>query len=147
MLGFHAAVTRCRPDNTPAGGWHPEEKLSPLEALRGYTRDAAVAAFREDELGSLLPGFLADLTVLEQDPVTADPSTVASIRVLGTVVGGVAVFAPADSPLFGTLPRPRVGAAAASPAALAAAAAWDRRFVEDTAEDSFQFRVPGEAWV
>eukprot|EP00629_Pelagomonadales_sp_RCC1024_P000445 CAMPEP_0119271726 /NCGR_PEP_ID=MMETSP1329-20130426/8199_1 /TAXON_ID=114041 /ORGANISM="Genus nov. species nov., Strain RCC1024" /LENGTH=526 /DNA_ID=CAMNT_0007271777 /DNA_START=96 /DNA_END=1672 /DNA_ORIENTATION=- len=73
LLGFHAAVTRETPANAPAGGWHPEQRLTPLEALRGYTRDAAVASFREGELGALLPGYLADLTVLAEDPVTVAP--------------------------------------------------------------------------
>ena len=36
LLGLHAGITRERPDGTPRGGWHPEERLTPLEALRGY---------------------------------------------------------------------------------------------------------------
>ena len=37
LLGLHAGITRERPDGTPRGGWHPEERLTPLEALRGYS--------------------------------------------------------------------------------------------------------------
>ena len=136
LLGLHAGITRERPDGTPAGGWHPEERLTPLEALRGYTHHAAFAAFRENELGALEPGYAADVTLLAADPVTCDPARLPDLAVLGTIVGGDVVYAAPRGPLAG-LARPRRAFAGPrlSERALIAAAAWERRLVADTAED------------
>ena len=49
--GIYAAITRQDAEGQPAGGWHPEQKLSLEETLRGYTAGAAYAAFAEDRLG------------------------------------------------------------------------------------------------
>ena len=65
--GIHAAVTRQRRDGTPSGGWYPEQKLSLAEAIWGYTMGAAIASGQENDQGSLTPGKLADLIVLDQD--------------------------------------------------------------------------------
>ena len=136
LLGLHAGITRERPDGTPRGGWHPEERLTPLEALRGYTSDAAFAAFREKELGALDPGYKADITLLAADPVTCDPALLPDLAVLGTIVGGDVVFAAPRGPLAG-LARPRRAFAGPrlSERVLIAAAAWERRLVADNAED------------
>ena len=134
LLGLHAGITRERPDGTPRGGWHPEERLTPLEALRGYTRDAAFAAFRETELGALEPGYAADITLLAGDPVTCDPARLPGLAVLGTIVGGDVVYAP-RGPLAGLARPRRAGSSRLSERALLAAAAWERRLVDDTAED------------
>ena len=136
LLGLHAGITRERPDGTPKGGWHPEERLTPIEALRGYTHDAAFAAFREKELGALEPGYAADITLLAADPVTCDPALLPGLAVLGTIVGGDVVYAAPCGPLAG-LARPKRAFAGArlSERALVAAAAWERRLVDDTAED------------
>ena len=37
LVGIHAAVTRQRADGTPAGGWHPGERVTAAEALNAYT--------------------------------------------------------------------------------------------------------------
>ena len=135
MLGLHAGITRERPDGTPKGGWHPEERLTPIEVLRGYTHDAAYAAFRDEELGTLEPGYAADITLLAADPITCDPARLPDLAVLGTVVGGDVVFAAPRGPLAG-LARPRRAVSTRlSERALIAAAAWERRLVDDTAED------------
>ncbi|CAH0376873.1 unnamed protein product [Pelagomonas calceolata] len=136
LLGLHAGITRERPDGTPSGGWHPEERLTPLETLRGYTADAAFAGFSENELGALEPGYKADITVLAADPVTCDPARLPGLAVLGTVVGGDVVYAAPRGPLAG-LARPKRAFAGPrlSERALSAAAAWERRLVDDTAED------------
>jgi cytosine/adenosine deaminase-related metal-dependent hydrolase len=131
-------------DGTPAGGWHPEERLTPLEALRGYTRDAAFAAFREKELGALEPGYAADVTLLAADPVTCDPKNLPGLAVLGTIVGGDVVHAP-RGPLAGLARPRRAFAGRLSERALAAAEAWDRRLVEDWAEDKMWKRPWGKS--
>ncbi|MBL8959388.1 MAG: amidohydrolase family protein, partial [Gemmatimonadetes bacterium] len=55
----------------PDGGWYPGERMTPEEALRGYTSWAAFAAFDEARGGQLAPGRRADFTVLSTDPLTA----------------------------------------------------------------------------
>ncbi|MDR2456852.1 MAG: amidohydrolase [Deltaproteobacteria bacterium] len=69
-----------------------EERLDPLSALRAVTADAAYLAFEEDRKGRLKKGFLADLAVLSDNPLTAPSEKIAQIKVLATVVGGETVF-------------------------------------------------------
>ncbi len=91
-LGLYAATTRTDAEGLPIGGWHPEEKLTAYEALRGFTLDAAYAGFAEDEVGSLEVGKRADFVVLAQDPLAIDPARLNELDVLGTWVDGEAVY-------------------------------------------------------
>lgn len=91
-LGLHAAATRSDAEGQPPGGWRPEEKLTPWEALRGFTLDAAYAGFAEDEVGSLEAGKRADFVVLAEDPLAVEPARLRALRVLATYVDGRAVF-------------------------------------------------------
>jgi predicted amidohydrolase YtcJ len=91
FLGIHAAVTRRRLDGSPGlTGWRSENnaRLTVQEALHGYTVGPAYAAGREHRLGRLLPGFLADLLVLNQDIFSIDPMAIAETRPLGVMIGG-----------------------------------------------------------
>jgi predicted amidohydrolase YtcJ len=93
LAGIHAAVTRRRADGSPGpGGWRPEQRLSVEQAVRAYTVAAAYAAGREKELGSIAPGKLADLTVLDRDIFSIDPHEIRNTRVSATVVGGRLVY-------------------------------------------------------
>ncbi len=67
LLGFYAAVTRQDEKGEPEGGWYPDQRLSRQEALRGFTLDAAYAAFMEERVGSLEPGKRADFVILSKD--------------------------------------------------------------------------------
>ncbi len=87
FIGIHAAVTRER-DGQPAGGWHPEARLSLHESLLGFTHGPAYAARMEDRLGKLAEGFLADLIVLDRDIYQVEPEEILELKVLGTMVGG-----------------------------------------------------------
>ncbi len=58
-------------------------------ALRGFTQGPAYAAGMEHDLGTLAPGFLADLLVLDRDLTTISPDEILETRVLGTMIGGV----------------------------------------------------------
>jgi predicted amidohydrolase YtcJ len=87
--GLHAAVTRQRLDGSPgASGWYPEQRLTILEAIGGFTTGAAFAAGMEDRLGRLSPGYLADLLVLDTDPFECPPSQIADIQPRATMVNG-----------------------------------------------------------
>jgi len=91
--GLHAAVTRRRGDGSPAPeGWYPDQKLTISEALLGFTSGPAYAAYLENQLGRLAPGFLADLTILDNDPFHCEPEAIKEIRPLATMVGGKWVY-------------------------------------------------------
>jgi len=87
--GLHAAVTRQRADGSPSPeGWYPEQRLSIKEALLAYTQGAAYAAGTENQYGKLLPGFWADLVVMNTDPFSCTPEELREIQVMGTMVNG-----------------------------------------------------------
>jgi len=69
FYGLHAAVTRRDKTLQPAGGWYPEQNMTPEEAVRGYSTWAAYASFQEQETGVLAPGRWADITVMDIDPL------------------------------------------------------------------------------
>lgn len=99
FLGIYAAVTRQNLDGEPAGGWHPRERLSRMDALRSMTIDAAYASFHEGTRGSLSPGKFADLIVLDRDVLTCAPADIPGTRVLMTMVGGEFVFKDHEKPM------------------------------------------------
>lgn len=92
MLGFYAAVSRRDLDDWPEGGWHPEQKLSREEALRGFTLDAAYAGFMEDQVGSLSPGKRADMVILDRDIMQVDENLLPQTVVLETWLDGRQVY-------------------------------------------------------
>ena len=95
LIGIHAAVTRQR-DGEPAGGWHPEARLSVRESILGFTQGAAYAAGMEDRLGKLASGYLADLIVLDRDIYSIEPEEILELKVLGTMVDGAWRFREID---------------------------------------------------
>jgi predicted amidohydrolase YtcJ len=65
----------------------PEQRIDAMQARRGVTIDAAYQHFEEHEKGSLEPGKLADLVILDRSPLD-DPERIDQIRVLETIIGG-----------------------------------------------------------
>jgi predicted amidohydrolase YtcJ len=92
IAGMDAAVNRRTIDGANPGGWFPQQRISPVEALSAYTSGAAYAAFEEKEKGSLTRGRLADFVVLSRDVLSIDPSEIVKTQVDLTVVGGRVVF-------------------------------------------------------
>jgi predicted amidohydrolase YtcJ len=92
LLGLYAARTRTHPDGNPRGGWLPHERLDGRAALELYTTAGAYAAFQEAELGRIAVGFLADLAVLDGDPIDCAPADLLRMRTLLTVLGGRIVY-------------------------------------------------------
>jgi predicted amidohydrolase YtcJ len=91
--GIHAAVTRRRVDGSPGPeGWYPEQRLTVEEAVYAYTLGAAQAAAMERLLGSLSPGKLADLVVLDRDVFTCEPMQISETRVIATMIAGQFVY-------------------------------------------------------
>ena len=85
LLGIHDMVNQRTGDGQ---AFNPQEALSAEEALRCYTLNSAHAAFDEDIKGSITPGKLADLAVLDRDLTAIDPEGIAETVVEATMVGG-----------------------------------------------------------
>lgn len=92
FFGIYAAVTRQDQKGWPPGGWYPSEKLTLAEAIRGFTLDAAFAAFEETSRGTIEPGKLADLTIVEGDLYAMPESELHRAKVRYTVVDGKVVY-------------------------------------------------------
>lgn len=90
---LYASVTRQTLDGVPPGGYESTQKMTRAQALRSYTLDAAYGAFREEDLGSIAVGKLADLTVFDQDLMTVPDSALLDTRVLMTIIDGEVVYA------------------------------------------------------
>ena len=92
VLGLDAAVNRRTIDGANPDGWVPEQKITLEETLRAYTEGGAKAGFKEDRLGRIAPGMLADLTLFDRDVLRADPKALGDTRVDMTVVGGKVAY-------------------------------------------------------
>lgn len=91
-LGLYAAVTRQDRAGQPPGGWFPDQRLTVVEALRGFTADAAYAGHDEDEVGRLAPGLRADFVVLDEDPMASPAAGLDELHIRSTWVDGKPVF-------------------------------------------------------
>jgi hypothetical protein len=69
-----------------------DERLTPLEALKAITIWGAYQHFEESTKGSIEVGKLADLVILDKNPLTVDPSTINQIVVLETIKDGKTVY-------------------------------------------------------
>jgi predicted amidohydrolase YtcJ len=91
LLSMQTAVTRRMRDGGEVLA--PDERITPAQALRAVTIDAAWQCGFEEEIGSLEVGKYADIVVLDKNPLTIDPDSIGSIKVLETYVGGERKFA------------------------------------------------------
>lgn len=88
------AVNRITPSGRVAG---PEERIGVEDALRAITIEAAYSWQKENELGSICPGKIANFTVLDQDPLSVDPMKLNDIPIWGTVFEGRIFPIPANA--------------------------------------------------
>ena len=97
--GIHLAAGSDTPSDDPSpaeGLWSavsrpglsPTERLTPIEAISGYTRGAAYASFSENDEGTLEPGKWANLAILDRDPFESPPEALRKLRVVQTIVRG-----------------------------------------------------------
>jgi len=85
IASFYSTVTR---KDASGEAFYPEQAMSREEALRSYTINNAFAAHEEDIKGSLTPGKLADITILDQDIMVVAEEQIKNTNVLYTIVGG-----------------------------------------------------------
>lgn len=90
--GMHAAVTRQQRDGQPADGWYPEERISIEQAVWGYTMGNAIVSGQQRALGSLSPGKLADLVVLDRDILEIPADEILDTQVVMTLFDGEIVY-------------------------------------------------------
>ena len=85
LMGLQGMVTR---KGWNGEVWGPSQKITVMEGLRVLAANGAHATFEEDIKGTLSPGKLADMVVLDGDPAAVDPEKIKDIRVQQTIVGG-----------------------------------------------------------
>jgi predicted amidohydrolase YtcJ len=90
--GLAWAQLRRRPGRRDDPPFEPEQRLTGLQALEGYTSAAATVVGDQDAGGRIAPGRRADLTAFASDPVDTPPDDLVDVPVRLTVVGGRVVF-------------------------------------------------------
>ena len=91
LAGIAAGVLRTIDD---AARWRPEEALTVEQALHATCVTPAWLSHDERRRGKLIPGYLADLVVLDRDPFACEPEELREVQVVATMVGGRWVHNP-----------------------------------------------------
>jgi predicted amidohydrolase YtcJ len=89
LIGIQAAIHRLSSTGEHVGG---SEKIKPAAALQMYTLNAARATFEETIKGTITPGKLADLVILNEDPTRLAADGFKNLRVDKTLIGGKVVW-------------------------------------------------------
>ncbi|WP_134704333.1 amidohydrolase [Ammoniphilus sp. YIM 78166] len=92
MRQLYTAITRVDNSGNPESTWLPEQKITLAEALRAYTIGSAYGSFREDELGTIEEGKLADVIVLDRNLFTVPPEEWLEVKVKLTMGDGKIIF-------------------------------------------------------
>jgi predicted amidohydrolase YtcJ len=90
--GIQEFLTRETPEGTPRDGWHPNERITLPAAIKAYTLDSAYRDRRENILGSIEVGKLADMIIISQNLFKVAPMQIGNTKVLTTIVGGKVVY-------------------------------------------------------
>jgi predicted amidohydrolase YtcJ len=85
LAGIRSGVLRTLDDRS---AWHPEQAVSVEQALLATCVAPAWLAYEEHRRGKLVPGYFADLVVLDRDPLEIEPDELADVQVVATMVGG-----------------------------------------------------------
>jgi predicted amidohydrolase YtcJ len=85
LAGIRAGVLRTLDERA---AWHPEQAVTVEEALAASTVNPAWLARDDRRRGKLVPGFYADLVVLDRDPLACEPEELAEIHVVATMLAG-----------------------------------------------------------
>ncbi len=92
LSNLYCAVTRKRLDDKSAPGFNELECLSLAQAINAYTVGSAYAEHMEGKKGRLLPGYIADLVILDRDIFEISPDTIKDANVILTMVEGHIVY-------------------------------------------------------
>jgi predicted amidohydrolase YtcJ len=92
IQGIYAAATRRTLDGAHPDGWVPGEKVPVEEAVRAYTAGGAYAEFAEAVKGTIEPGKMADLVLLDRNIFIIPPADIGGTKVLMTVFDGRIVY-------------------------------------------------------
>ena len=84
IMGLHALVDR--------NGFIPEQCITVEEALKTYTINAAYAAFEENIKGTIEEGKLADLVILDKNPLEVSKDKIKEIQVVETFIRGKSIY-------------------------------------------------------
>jgi len=90
LAGIADAVRRARPGSRDV--FHPEQRITAVEALHAFTVGPAIASGQESSRGRLLPGFPADLVVLSQDITRVAPMRLCDTKVVVTIIDGTVCY-------------------------------------------------------
>jgi predicted amidohydrolase YtcJ len=85
IANYYASVSRKLKDGSV---FHPDQRMTRMEALKSCTINGAYAAFEDANRGSLKPGKYADITVLSKDILKVEEDQIPSAKVVYTIVGG-----------------------------------------------------------
>lgn len=91
-IEFYAAAVRRDLEGYAGEGWHPEQAVSRENALKMFTIWPAYASFREDELGTIEVGKLADFSIFDRDLMSVPADELREARPVMTVVDGEIVW-------------------------------------------------------
>jgi predicted amidohydrolase YtcJ len=94
LVGLYAAVTRKGESGKVYG---PEEAVGMKEAITMYTRNGAYITREEKIKGTLQPGKLADMIVLQNDLLTISPEKILDTKIDMTIVGGRVLYERPDA--------------------------------------------------
>jgi hypothetical protein len=89
LAGIQAAVVRRTDTGRPLA---PREAIATRDAIAMYTVAGARASLEADQKGSIRPGKLADLVLLDRDPTQVAAEELSTVKVLRTIVGGRRVW-------------------------------------------------------
>ena len=89
MFVMWTAVNRISRDGVVIG---PDQRITPLEALKAITINAAYQYGEEKYKGTLENGKLADLVILDKNPLKVDPLTIKDIKVVATIKEGKSIY-------------------------------------------------------
>ena len=89
LMGMHTAVHRLQRNNRPIAGWLPQERISPIQALKGFTRTPHEwFPLHNAKAGQLVPGYQADLVVLNDFPLEQGNHSYKDLQVMKTMIDG-----------------------------------------------------------
>lgn len=91
-IGLAWAQLRRTPGETDAPVFEPDQRLTALQALHGYTVGAAAAQGDSKSLGKIAVGYKADLAVWQENPTLVSPDELISVPIRATFLGGREVY-------------------------------------------------------